>query len=306
MLSQVDLVSRSALRPRRGPAWSERRAGSIPAPLRPRRRRRAAASPSDAEFEGVTGGDEELQAAIEDQLRLQLKSETIKESIKDDLRSKVEEVKQISEELQAQLDEGYRIEQFRNDIETQETLASAMQQFNELEDEIAAMKQQQQADREELAQWERTSAAARSKGLFFKTLYKPDADATAAAPGGLQRQGGDGGGGGRFGGEVKGSLDPAVAAAAARRAAAKVREPAEAEVGSPLRLWLFAYMAGVLALVVANDFATGFPALGLDALYGVIALVLGINAWNERKLLVAAQAARAREGEGSDGAPPSA
>jgi len=57
------------------------------------------AAPSDSEFEGVSGGDEAVQAALEDQLRLQLKSEVIKESIKDDMRSKVEDLKQISEEV---------------------------------------------------------------------------------------------------------------------------------------------------------------------------------------------------------------
>lgn len=209
----------------------------------------------------MPAGDAELQAAIEDQLRLQLKAEVIKESIKDDLRSKVEEMKQMGEEvgapharasvharrclrgvhgagaraacarmreraagatatrvaelvsgrpavrrgteaspcltaaptphtttrrrprraacaqLHAQLEEGYQIEKFRNDLESQEALvrpgvcncvcvywgrtqpsrlcarissttshpqATAMEKFNELEDEIAAMKQQLQ------------------------------------------------------------------------------------------------------------------------------------------------------------------
>lgn len=61
-------------------------------------RRVHASSPSDPEFEGVAG-DEAVQAALEDQLRLQLRSEVIKESIKEDLRSKVEDIKQISEEV---------------------------------------------------------------------------------------------------------------------------------------------------------------------------------------------------------------
>jgi hypothetical protein len=192
--------------------------------------------------------------------------------------------------------------------------ASAMEKFNELEDEIAAMKQQlqargggggcrgtrgvggpcsrpavappgpatsifapsrarlsptqkppppppptpqppPQADKEELAAWERASAAARSKGLFFKSLYTPEADESAAADGQVKQQqgggGGESGGGSRFRGQLRGSLDP-EAAAAARRAAAKVEAPAHEEVGSPLRLWLFAYMAGVLALVVVQ------------------------------------------------------
>jgi hypothetical protein len=92
-------------------AWAPRPqaaapAGRAPGPrsLQPPRRRgcgpaRPHASPSDSEFEGVPGGDEELQRALEDQLRLQLKSETIKESIREDLRSKVEDLKSISEEV---------------------------------------------------------------------------------------------------------------------------------------------------------------------------------------------------------------
>ncbi|GBF99583.1 hypothetical protein Rsub_12208 [Raphidocelis subcapitata] len=287
------------------PSWGARRVarpGGCPPPAqqlraRPARRARSTrgaprASPSDSEFEGVPAGDEVVQAALEDQLRLQLRSETIKESIREDLRSKVEDIKQISEELQAQLDEGYQIERFRNDLESQEALASAMEKFNELEDEIAAMKAQLQADREDLAAWEKASAAARSKGLFFKNLYKPDADADAAAGQGGQQQAQDGSGG-RFRGELRGSIDP-EAAAAARRAAAKVTAPAVEEVGSPLRLWLFAYMAGILALVVAQDLTTAQPSVGLDALYGVLGLVLGVNAWNERTALAAAREARSK------------
>ena len=38
-----------------------------------------------------------------------------------------------------------------------------------------------------------------------------------------------------------------------------------------------------------TDLATGSPSLGLDALYGVLGLVLGFNAWNERQLLASRQ-----------------
>ena len=142
-----------------------------------------------------------------------------------------------------------------------------MDKFSALEEEIAAVRQQLEADRADLAAWERASAQARSKGLFFKSLYAAPADADADAAkanggGGMQRQQqpGDGSGGGgdgssagaaRFAGELRGSLDP-EAAAAARRAAAKVAAPAAREVGSPLRLWLFGYMAAVLAAVVVQ------------------------------------------------------
>jgi hypothetical protein len=34
--------------------------------------------------------------------------------------------------------------------------------------------------------------------------------------------------------------------------------------------------------------------VGLDALYGVLGLILGFNAWNERRALVGAQEARSK------------
>lgn len=52
-----------------------------------------------------------------------------------------------------------------------------MQQLNELEATVAAVKAQLVADQEELAQWEADTAAARNRGLFFQTLHKPDVSA---------------------------------------------------------------------------------------------------------------------------------
>jgi hypothetical protein len=57
------------------------------------------ASPnSSAEFEGV-GGDRDLQDALVQQLRVQVESQALKEEIKEDLRERVEGLKQIGEEV---------------------------------------------------------------------------------------------------------------------------------------------------------------------------------------------------------------
>lgn len=89
---------RECLVPIRAAARLPRLGGSGGERLRARHVARRARSPSDAEFEGVEG-DALVQSALEDQLRLQLKSEVIKESIRDDLRSKVEEVQKMGEEV---------------------------------------------------------------------------------------------------------------------------------------------------------------------------------------------------------------
>jgi hypothetical protein len=57
------------------------------------------ASPtSSAEFEDV-GGDRDLQDALVQQLRVQVESQALKEEIKEDLRERVEGLKQIGEEV---------------------------------------------------------------------------------------------------------------------------------------------------------------------------------------------------------------
>lgn len=57
------------------------------------------ASPeSTSEFEGV-GGDKDVQEALMQQLRVQVETQTLKEEIKEDLKGKVEDLKQIGEDV---------------------------------------------------------------------------------------------------------------------------------------------------------------------------------------------------------------
>jgi hypothetical protein len=96
-----------------------------------------------------------------------------------------------------------------------------------------------QADQEDLRAFENASASARSQGLFFKNLYQPEQE-PQKQPG----QGEDAASGGSRRNRML--IDPV----AARQAAAVVASTAEDEVGSPFRMYLFGYMAAVLALVV--------------------------------------------------------
>jgi hypothetical protein len=211
-----------------------------------------------------------------------------------------------------------------------------------------------QADRQELAEYEQQSAAARSKGLFFKTLYQPDkgevvGDVDGA---GIDRQVRPGGGVGvssgaglRRGGESGAwAVVPAAAGAGAasdprplprptqrlEQTRSAVVAPAEEEVASPLRFYLFSYMTAVLLFftawgahppafscslpppvpacqlarqrlpasgcprldapagpaAAADLLISDSPSLGLDAINAALAAILGLNLFNERKLLV--------------------
>lgn len=61
--------------------------------------RRLRATPDNSnEFEGV-GGDPDLQEALVEQLRVQVENQTLKDEIKEDLKERVEGLKQIGEEV---------------------------------------------------------------------------------------------------------------------------------------------------------------------------------------------------------------
>lgn len=98
-----------------------------------------------------------------------------------------------------------------------------------------------QADQEDLRAFEVASASARSQGLFFKNLYQPEQD-----PQQQQEQGEGAASSSSSSKRNRMLIDPV----AARQAAAVVASSAEDEMASPFRMYLFGYMAAVLALVV--------------------------------------------------------
>lgn len=77
---------------------------------------------------------------------------------------------------------------------------------------------------------------------------------------------------------------------------------APSDVCSVLRYHFDACCAAALP---PTDILSPSPKLGLDALYVVLAAVLGINAWNERKVILGKEAGPGKEGaaeeSGSDG-----
>eukprot|EP00775_Hariotina_reticulata_P012765 gene12765-12894_t len=234
---------------------------------------------SSSEYDGVEG-NQDVQDALMQQLRVQIENQTLKEEIRDDLKGKVEGIKQISDELLEQLDAELDIEKFRAELESSQVLSEANEKFNELEEQLQQIKDQIKADQADVRAFETSSAAARSQGLFFKNLYQPPAEedengvSSSSSSEPLSSTNAS---------IRKPLLDPA----GTRQAAAIVTSSAEEEVSSPFRMYLFGYMAAVLVLVVMQDVSGAAPNYGLDGLYGALALLLGVNSFHERKALVA-------------------
>mmetsp|Transcript_18724 Transcript_18724/g.40259 ORF Transcript_18724/g.40259 Transcript_18724/m.40259 type:complete len:178 (-) Transcript_18724:458-991(-) len=168
----------------------------------------------------------------------------------------------------------------RAELASSMSLAETLDKFKQLEDEVQAVRDQLKADSEELEAWEQRTADARNNLLFFKTLYARE-----------KKKGGASGASSSSGSSSSSSssADPGYNKEAVKKLAATIKAPAQAEVHSPARLYLFTYLASILGFVVVQDFMTGEPSLGLDGLYTVLGVLLAFNAWNERGALTAPQ-----------------
>eukprot|EP00879_Flechtneria_rotunda_P030311 GHRR01032931.1.p1 GENE.GHRR01032931.1~~GHRR01032931.1.p1 ORF type:complete len:196 (+),score=109.01 GHRR01032931.1:454-1041(+) len=158
--------------------------------------------------------------------------------------------------------------------------SEANEKFNELEEQLQQIKDQIKADQADLRAFEVSSANARSQGLFFRSLYQPEADEDADTDSSNMAAAGSKSSSSSNSKQLQKLLDPNAAAAAV------VASPAKQEMASPFRMYLFGYMAAVLALVVVQDLLSTSSKPGLDGLYGMIGLLLGLNAYRERQTLL--------------------
>lgn len=208
------------------------------------------------------GGDkrvqDELVQLLRSQINIHVSNQSLKDEVRQGMKQKQEELKKILEEkvideFNEEVDRERQLEMMRLDLSANSALSDAVRQFDELEEDIGWLKSQRKAREAEQQKFEAEAAEARSRGLFFKNLYR-----------------------------LKGGQPPEGALEVTRNA---IQEPAEREVHSSFRLMLFSYMTLILALAIGQDLLGSTPAYGLDLLYAVMCFILAANAWAERQAL---------------------
>jgi len=228
----------------------------------------------------------ELQDRLVDQIHIGIAKAKVKEDMLKDLEERKESLRKIGDDLTDELDRQLALDKARMNLAGSSSLADMLEEFRQLDEDVQRIRDELQADRRELAAFERRNAEDRSRGLFFKNLYSVK-DEEEQLQGGNKR--------------------PDPQADEQRRATMEnIKQPARQELRSPARLALFTYLTIVLAWVIGEDISLGDPDLRRDALYGLLCAVLGFNAWNERTALVEErEAVKAQEQEerqrGKDG-----
>jgi hypothetical protein len=146
------------------------------------------------------------------------------------------------------------LSRLRSEVAFDSALADINREADEFEEQLRRSREAAAASEREFESWEAGVAASRSEGQFFKTLYQRD----AATPAGQSAE------------EL-------------RARAAKVVEPARAEVSSSLRANLYFVLSFLLAAQVGADVASADPSVGPDLLYSSLAALAVWLAVNERR-----------------------
>lgn len=167
-----------------------------------------------------------------------------------------EKLKAIADEAKAEMERIAELAKMRGDVAFDSAMADINKEADEFEEQLKRSREELEARNKEFMDWEDGVAASRSEGQFFKSMYQSD----RKRPVGENTE------------ELK-------------RRAAKVKEPAAKELGSPLRFYLYLGLAFLLAADVGADVASDQPSLGPDALYTALAALAAFLAINERKQL---------------------
>ena len=231
---------------------------------------------------GEVGGNSEIQDALDTVMQMSVRKARVKEDILADLETKKDKLRSIGEELTEEFAREIELDKARAEMASNMSLSETLDRFQEVEDEVQAVRDQLMADKRDLEEWEDKQATSRNQGLFFQKLYKVKGRRGRSTSGEPLKEG-------ESEGQVQGSLawDQDVEDENELRAMSisKVKKPAEKEVSSPWRSWVYVYLCVVLLLVMAQDLIdSDTPSFALDALYGGLAGLMGFTAWRERSM----------------------
>ncbi|KAG1667886.1 hypothetical protein FOA52_013646 [Chlamydomonas sp. UWO 241] len=217
--------------------------------------------------------ESDVQAAIADILNMEIRKAKVKEEILADLEIKKEKLRLIGQEITDDFGKEIELDKMRTELASNMSLADTMSKFQELEDEVQAVRDQLAADRQSLADWEEETAAKRSKSLFFKTLYATKKD---APPSGTSSSGDGADGGEDCEGVSEGSPG--------RRGAAAPDLPDLPP--TPTLFYTLLYLFAWVVVVLVADVTSADPSPGQDALYVLLCVGLAycsIQEWRKLK-----------------------
>jgi len=217
---------------------------------------------------------EEIQEKLITSLQFEIGA---KRNLDDHVKESGEKLKALAEEAKEEMDKAAELAKLRGDLAFDSALADINREADKFERKLRQRREAMEQEREEMQAWVRDVGEGRNEGQFFGNLYEEYDDEKKKT---TTR------GGGRFV-----DMDPAEREEVMERRK-RVIEPAEKEITSPARMYIFMVLGGMLMVNVVSDVVLALgqedgqsPSWGLDGLYCVLALIACWIVVSERREL---------------------
>ena len=218
---------------------------------------------------------EEIQEKLITSLQFEIGA---KRNLDDHVKESGEKLKALAEEAKEEMDKAAELAKLRGDLAFDSALADINREADKFERKLRQRREAMEQEREEMQAWVRDVGQGRNEGQFFGNLYDEYDDDDKK-----KKTTTTGGGEGGF-------VDPEREEMMERRK--RVIEPAEKEIKSPARMYIFMVLSGMLLVNVVSDVVLALdregqsPSWGLDGLYCVLASIALWIVVSERRELI--------------------
>lgn len=213
----------------------------------------------DGEIQQAETRSEEIQEQLISSLNFDIGATR---QLDEHVKESGEKLKAIAEDAKEEMDRAAELAMLRGDLAFDSALADINREADKFERKLRQRRQAMEQESQDMKEWVRDIGGRRNDGQFFGNLYDSYAADGEENDGGL--------------------ADPEMMMERRRH----VIEPAREEIQSPVRMYLFMVLAGMLLVNVFLDIVgDDGPNWGLDGLYGGLALFACWIVVSERKEL---------------------
>lgn len=210
---------------------------------------------------------EEIQEDLIKSLQFEIGA---KRNLDQHVKESGDKLKAIAEEAKEEMDRAAELAKLRGDLAFDSALADINREADKFERKLRQRREAMEQEREEMKAWVRDVEDSRNEGQFFGNLYGDLVEEEEESKDGRKRFA---------------DMDPYEKQEVMERRR-RVIEPAEEEIKSPARMYIFMVLGGMLLVNVVSDVCSEQgPSWGLDGLYCVLASIACWIVVSERKAL---------------------
>ena len=166
-----------------------------------------------------------------------------------------EKLKALAEDAKEEMDKAAELAKLRSDLAFDSALADINREAEKFERKLRQRREKMEQEEQQMKDWVKDVDDSRNEGQFFGNLYGAISEGEGAAS------------------REYSEMDQ-IERQQAMEKRKRVLEPADVEMRSPARLYIFSLIGATLVINIVADLLSSEegPAIGLDCLYGALAV----------------------------------